>query len=184
MGKNIVITGPMASGKTTLARFIELHGYKRIITYTTRPPRDNEINLIDYNFISKGDFMLKIDAGFFAEYTHYDTVFGCWYYGSATKDYYQNKGTVIILDPRGVLSLKIPSYVVWLDLPKELLIKRALERGDAEEEVNRRIEVDENNFNELNKAGLVDMRITEPMRIEVLTKRIIAGVETKQPLYY
>ena len=38
----IAIIGQIASGKTTLAKFMEKRGFERIITYTTRPKRDGE----------------------------------------------------------------------------------------------------------------------------------------------
>ena len=49
----IVLVGKTASGKTTVANELcKHHGYKRIVTYTTRPMRKNEVQDVDYHFIS------------------------------------------------------------------------------------------------------------------------------------
>lgn len=49
----ICIVGPSGAGKTTLARFIEqVTGIPMLVSYTTRPKRDNEIDGIDHRFVS------------------------------------------------------------------------------------------------------------------------------------
>lgn len=47
-----ILTGRAGSGKSTCLSFLETIGYKRIVTYTTRPPRNNEIDGVDYHFVS------------------------------------------------------------------------------------------------------------------------------------
>lgn len=46
---HIFLIGPQGSGKTTLAKELERRGYEQILAYTTRPPRDNEIEGVDYH---------------------------------------------------------------------------------------------------------------------------------------
>ena len=90
----IVIVGQSASGKTTLAKeYEEWLGFKRIVTYTTREPRQNEQDGIDYHFITDKLFERLNADGFFAETAEYNG----WKYGSAKKDYVNN--TVAVLTP-------------------------------------------------------------------------------------
>ncbi|MDR2660484.1 MAG: guanylate kinase [Lactobacillaceae bacterium] len=52
MGQHvIVITGASGAGKTTVASYItETYGLPKVITHTTRPKRDGEIDGVDYYF--------------------------------------------------------------------------------------------------------------------------------------
>lgn len=61
MDKNtIVLVGQTNSGKTTVAKLLEAYGYKRIVTYTTRPKRQGERDGIDYNFVTDEKFKSMI----------------------------------------------------------------------------------------------------------------------------
>ena len=54
----IVIVGESASGKSTVEKILnEKYGMRKVVSYTTRPPRDTEVNGVDYNFISMNDFL-------------------------------------------------------------------------------------------------------------------------------
>ena len=62
-GKGIVfiISGPAGSGKTTICDgLIEKESLQRIITSTTRSPRQGEINGLDYHFLTPDNFKRKI----------------------------------------------------------------------------------------------------------------------------
>ena len=76
LGSLIVVTGFPATGtgKTTVAACALpiLPNAARLITCTTRPMRDNEVDGRDYHFLSKEAFQAKIDSGDFLEYDqHY-----------------------------------------------------------------------------------------------------------------
>ena len=135
--KMIVIVGESASGKSTLQSVLtKKYNLKRVITYTTRPPRENEINGVDYNFISKEEFESKINEGFFAEYTMYRG----WYYGTAI-DCCGKDDTVAVLNPQGMRSLKkldfdFISFYLCVDRRSRLI--KILQRGDDIEEAYRR----------------------------------------------
>ena len=173
MGKCIVLTGAMASGKTSLAWFLEQEGIKRVTTYTTRPKRVGEKDGVDYHYISEEEFLGLKKKHFFAETTHYDTVFGRWYYGSAKEDYRSNDDTVIVLNPRGVMCLAEEAFVVLIDLPEEILVRRALLRGDTPEEITRRIIADKLDFQKLKGNHLYDKLVLEERPIKILAKEII-----------
>ena len=68
----IVISSPSGAGKTSVCKkLLELDSELRpSISVTTRKPRNNETNGIDYIFISKEDFEKKISNGEFLEYAN------------------------------------------------------------------------------------------------------------------
>ncbi len=68
----IIISAPSGAGKSTLcAKLVE--DYPEIvenISYTTRPPRNQEKHGIDYFFVSKEQFEEKVVKGDFIEWAH------------------------------------------------------------------------------------------------------------------
>lgn len=141
----LVLTGPSASGKTEIAKIlIEKYNLKKLVTYTTRPPREGEVNGVDYHFVTVEEF-LKLKANDeFVETTFYNNN----YYGSRIADISYDK--VVILDPSGVNAfreiLKDRIVIVFLNTPEELRIKRMQLRGDKEELIEKRIFNDRKTF--------------------------------------
>ncbi len=66
----VILSSPSGVGKTTLAKKIEqkYENFKISVSHTTRPPRTNEINGIDYHFIQKEQFEKLISENKFYEY--------------------------------------------------------------------------------------------------------------------
>ena len=86
MDKMLVLIGKAASGKDSVREIlVKKHGFHSILTYTTRPMREGEIQNITYHYISENDFLQKIESGFFAEWKKYDVNGETWYYGSADR---------------------------------------------------------------------------------------------------
>lgn len=83
MGKLFCLIGKSGSGKDTVFKKLmsdtEL-SLTSVVTYTTRPRRDNEKNGVEYNFITNEELMRFRDAGKIIEMRKYDTVKGVWYY--------------------------------------------------------------------------------------------------------
>ena len=64
----LLLIGASASGKTETAKYLMEHfNIKKIITCTTRAPRANEVNDVDYHFLSVEEFQRRKDAGLFLE---------------------------------------------------------------------------------------------------------------------
>lgn len=152
MSDILVIIGKTASGKDTIVnKLISTHGFKKIITYTTRPMRQNEQQNITYRFVSEEDFHNKVDSGFFAEWKSYDTEFGVWYYGTAFEDLNNaDNSTIIILAPDSYrdivnrLSNKPKSVYIYAN--NSTIKERLISRGDNKDEAQRRIEHDNTDF--------------------------------------
>ena len=178
----IAIVGQIASGKTTLAEFMEAQGFERIITYTTRPPRKNETQWdgTSYYFLTDDEFAEKAETGFFAETTEYSAKFGHVRYGTSKESLETRNGVrkVIVLNPQGVMTLKDAGYdifVVCLDMPQEVLMRRALRRGDDPAEIGRRIADDSRLFRRLeNLDEYVNLTVSNP---ELLPNQIFEMVQ-------
>ena len=74
-----VLIGKSASGKNTIQnQLVERYGFGKIVTYTTRPPRNGETEGEDYHFISEEEFVQKEKEIFFMETCLYHASYGAW----------------------------------------------------------------------------------------------------------
>ncbi len=71
-GLLIIVSGPAGSGKTTICdrMLAEEPQVQRIVTSTTRKPREGEVDRTDYYFFDRATFEAKIEAGEFYEHAH------------------------------------------------------------------------------------------------------------------
>lgn len=75
----VVLSSPSGAGKTTITKKIQqkFNTFKISVSHTTRRPRPNEIDGVDYNFIDDKSFKEKIDSNFFYEYAKiFDNYYG------------------------------------------------------------------------------------------------------------
>jgi guanylate kinase len=100
----LTITGPSASGKSTLERLMcdkPGSGFHRIVSTTTRPPRKGEVDGDAYYFVSQEEFDALEDAGEFVE----NNRFGAHSYAANLSEFRRafdaRKIAVVILDPNG-----------------------------------------------------------------------------------
>lgn len=156
----IVLVGKTASGKTTVANELcKNYGYKRIITYTTRPMRENEVQDVDYHFISDEQFNRMVENNEFTEYKRYNTAHGVWSYGSVitSEQVLSDDCYVIILTPQGLrdLSKKMSQYIAfYLNISFESQLERLKKRGDEEQQIIKRLQNDAKDFE--NVLDIVD----------------------------
>ena len=142
----LVLIGASASGKTELAKkLISNHGFKKMITYTTRDKRLGEIDGLDYHFVSKDVFLAKEKENHFLETTTYNQN----YYGTAFVD--AQPFTVVIVDIPGAnhiyKQLKDRVMIAYVETPEYLRKSRMLKRGDGIEKVAERLHIDKKHFN-------------------------------------
>ena len=156
----IVLVGKTASGKTTVANELcKHHGYKRIITYTTRPMRENEVQDVDYHFISDEQFNKMVENNEFTEYKRYNTAHGVWSYGSVVtlEQALSDDCYIIILTPQGLrgLSKRVSKYIAfYLYVDFETQLERLKKRGDEEQQIIKRLKNDAKDFE--NVLDIVD----------------------------
>lgn len=183
----IAIIGKTATGKTSIVEELINYGYEKIITYTTRPIRDNEINGIDYHFISEEEFLEKKANGFFIETTHYDMIDRRVYYGTSKADIYEdNDNKAIILNPEGFTKFKtmgIPMISFYLKCNESTISSRLIQRGDNDDEAKRRIEADNADFIRFDIAEATDYVLRNdvgfsPKQMAYLIKEIYDNIST------
>ena len=133
----IVLVGESASGKSSIEKnLVDNYGYKKIVSYTTRQPRQGEVDGIDYHYISESQFIKLQKEGYFAEVGEYNG----WHYGTAKNDCTSDK--VAVVTPHGLRQLaKIPNldiYAFYINVPRRDRLIKILQRGDNIEEAYRR----------------------------------------------
>lgn len=176
----LVIAGPAGSGKSTLCdRLVhEVPGFARVVTTTTRPPREGEVNGVHYHFFSPAEFRRKIERGEFLEWAlvhgdHYDRLYGTLK-SSVLDPLAAGRSLVMSIDVQGVESLRRVARndaglrramtTVFIVVDHERLIARMRERAkDHDDEIARRMATAEA---ELREAPTFDFRIESRSRDE------------------
>ena len=152
-GENImvILSSPSGVGKTTLTKKIQqkYENFRISVSHTTRPPRSNEVEGVDYYFISHKKFEEMIKRNEFYEYARiFDN-----YYGTlkSNVDKQIKKNDILFdIDWQGTKKLSkfnnlklIKIYLVTSD--KEELRNRLLKRDqNSKEEIEKRF----NSFDE------------------------------------
>jgi len=159
-GLLIVISAPSGTGKTTLSHMLlrEFPNMEFSVSYTTRKPRNGEINGRDYWFVDRETFEKMIEEGNFLEWAE---VYGHLYGTSKSqviKALSEGKDVLLDIDTQGALNVKknFPEAVLIFILPPSLReLKRRLEsRGtDDEETIKKRLKIARE---EIRRAPLYD----------------------------
>ena len=148
-GKLIVFSAPSGSGKTTLVHYLlnERTDLAFSISATSRKPRENEIDGKDYFFLSKEDFISKIDNG---EFLEYEEVYDGTFYGTLIDEVERNleNGVNVIFDIDVIGGINIKelfperTLAIFVKPPSiEALEERLKKRGDnSPEEIDKRVE--------------------------------------------
>lgn len=153
----IIIIGQSCSGKTTLASKFHEAGCPIYIRHTTRPPREGEIDGIDYWFVDKETMNQIRCSDDLIGYSRYDTYMGTYEYAMLSQSYKYNEVAdssasdtcVMVLNEREATSFRLEKWlkkesitadVIILDGPLEVLKDRARYRGDNIDEFKRRYE--------------------------------------------
>ena len=147
----IGLCGKSGTGKSSIVKEMQKLGYKKVVTDTTRPPREGEESGVDYYFDSDQDFDELLEEGEFVETTSYTVASGeVWRYGTS-RGQLQEAGdkAVIILNPDGVRAFReqtIPIRIAYIESNEEVTLERLKARGDSPEEIERRMKADDEDF--------------------------------------
>ena len=150
-GKLVLFSGPSGVGKDTVLEIVleRDKSLQKSVSCTTRSIRDNEINGVDYYFISIPEFEKMIENNEVLEYAK----FGSNIYGTpkAPIDKWLGEGKTVILkiEVQGAASIKklYPDSVSIFILPPSIeeLEHRLRARGtENEEDVKKRLEIAHN----------------------------------------
>lgn len=171
--KIIALFGPAGSGKDYILKALmdtkwSKNNLHRIVSYTTRPPRENEKNGINYHFVSTYS---EISSKPLIEYT----IFKNWWYATSLNDLNFNKINIGIFNVSSIDQLVNRDFQNQLDCipiyiessPKKRLIRQLLRESNPDcDEIIRRYLSDKETFlnipfsfhtvkNELNKTDIV-----------------------------
>lgn len=166
--KLIYIVGKSSSGKDTIYSIlkgkINVNAY---VMYTTRPRREDEIDGVSYNFISREKMQEYIDgekSSQLIEYRTYNTVHGPWTYATISDEQFITENDMIMV---GTLEsyVKVKEYFqhrkgielfpIYIEVPDNIRLKRAIEREERQKspkfvELCRRFIADSKDFSEEN----------------------------------
>tara|TARA_B100000674_G_scaffold471102_1_gene459585 strand:- start:95 stop:685 length:591 start_codon:yes stop_codon:yes gene_type:complete len=147
----VILSSPSGVGKTTLTKKIQQkhQNFKISVSHTTRLPRSNEVDGVDYHFVSKEKFEELIKTNQFYEYAK---IFEN-YYGTLKKNVDEtllNNDILFDIDWQGTKQLSkfknlnlIKIFLITKD--KEELKKRLVKRNqNSQDEIKKRF----NSFDE------------------------------------
>ena len=143
-----IVSAPSGTGKTTVVeRLVKVTDHLRLSrSYTSRHPRGDERDGVDYNFVSRDRFEAMIGNGEFLEWAD---VFGNLY-GTAREDTSRcvecGDDVVLVIDVQGARKVRAtgaPHVAIFVLPPSYEVLERRL-RGrskDTEDAIRRRLEV-------------------------------------------
>lgn len=145
-GLLIVVSGPAGSGKGTVnAHLLKSGDFVYSVSATTRAPRPGEVDGVNYHFISREEFLARIERGDMLEYTEYCGNF----YGTPKKEaeavLASGKNLILEIEVEGAQNVKkkYPDAVLVLLLPPSYSVQEARLRGrgtETEEKIRLRLE--------------------------------------------
>jgi len=186
-GKLFVISAPSGAGKTTIANTVieklgSFYPISKVITYTSRQPRSNEIPGKDYCFVSKNDFFEKKERGFFLETTEYN---GEWYGSpqSMIDDLERGLSFIIITDIIGAKTISNrmhSSVLIWLAPPSAAVLRnRLLKRGTENlAQVEARIALSQEEMDQERRENFFHYRIINDS-FDVAAKELCEIIKTE-----
>lgn len=181
MGKLLIFSAPSGSGKSTIINYLldQNLNLQFSISATSRPPRGNEKDGVEYYFLSPEDFRQKISTGDFLEY---EEVYKDRYYGTlkAEVDRIINNGGNVIFDLDVVGGCNVKKYFgdkalsIFIEPPSiEELETRLKKRGtDSLEVIKDRIDKAEHELTYANKFDVV----IKNEELEVAKKEVLEKV--------
>lgn len=145
MARLIILTGLSGSGKTSISHeLVKDPHIKQVVTTTTRPRRPNEVDEVDYHFVTESGFRRMQEAGELLEHAEvYDHLYG------TSRDALQvifdaGKDALLVVDVQGALwwkeNYKGEQLTLFIAPPsKEAMIDRLKARGESAEVFERRV---------------------------------------------
>ena len=172
----LVLIGESGVGKTTIEDELIKRGYIRAISHTTREKREQDVEGVNYFFISVEEMEELDRQGELAERIDF-----CGNIYALCKEQCKTD-RIVVVAPEGLNQLlakdDLDIFSVYLCAPDEVRKERMLGRGDTIEKVEERLEYDRVTF-----AGVRDMvNITLDNSIKTLDE-IVEEVITEYEKY-
>lgn len=148
-GKCIILCAPSGAGKTSITKFLLAQNLELefSISACTREKRQNEIDGVDYYFLSVADFKRKIET---EEFVEWEEVYKDNFYGTLKTEvnriWNSGKNVIFDVDVEGGLSLTKhfgeKALSIFIQPPSiKVLEERLRSRGtETEEKIQKRLE--------------------------------------------
>lgn len=155
-GLLLVLSGPAGSGKTTLCdQLVAAHAatLSRVVTCTTRVPREGEIDGVDYHFLTPEVFQKTLDAGGFLEHARVHTRLYGLRAADVARQLAAGHDALVNLDVQGAATLRtqvaknpelagdLVTVFVKVSDVTELRRRLSGRATDAADEIERRLQV-------------------------------------------
>lgn len=149
--KIIALIGESGCGKDSLMQGVlsaAPNKFHEIISCTTRPPREREIDGKNYFFLSNTEFAAKVQNGKMLEYTEFNS----WHYGTMKEALSAEKVNIGVFNPAGIYTLMERSDIeliivrVYTKAKERLLRQLNREESPDIDEIIRRYTADKNDF--------------------------------------
>lgn len=190
--KIFVFLGYSGSGKSTLEEYIsENMDIPRLISHTSRPPRDvEEVRTQAYHFVS--DTFFKENEDEFIEHREYQVATGdIWNYGIHESELDRKTCAAVVVDPYGYSALVgyfkdtlVEIVPIFVQVDKDILETRLIARGDDKEEIDRRLADDKERFTPfLEKENYYTVCNNESPDVMIYEAQKIINNEIKEVFY-
>lgn len=130
-----VVCGPSGVGKTTLVKRLlaDVPGLRFSVSWTTRPPRSDEQDGVDYRFVDEPTFDEARERGWFLEHAHVHQHHYGTPWAELNRAHDQGCDAVLDIDVQGARAVRgqgLPGVFVLIAPPSmETLIARMRQRG-------------------------------------------------------
>jgi guanylate kinase len=151
--KLILITAPSGAGKTSIVNYL-LKKFPQLafsVSASTRKPRGNEKNGVDYYFISEEEFKEKIHH---KEFLEWEMVYEGKYYGTLKSEieriWSENKVPVLDIDVQGAIHVQqqypVNTISVFIQAPSLEELRNRLQSRGSETEQSLQARVSKSSF--------------------------------------
>ena len=179
-GLTFVLSAPAGTGKTTLISRLkeEFPSVVQSISCTSRKLRGDEVDGVDYTFLSDEEFEKKIESGDFLEYV---TLYG-HYYGT-DKKWVENElnkvnHVFLVIDTQGAMKLKgkYPATFIFVKPPSMDELRRRIEdrQVDSQEMIETRLDWANEEFKKANNYDYIIVNENLDTAYEILKSIVIA----------
>ena len=182
MYKIITLIGEAGSGKDTIMQSILTEYpsvFNEIISCTSRPMREGEVEGVNYYYYTDKEFENKISNNEMLE----STIFNNWYYGTSYDSLKLDKPNIGVFNPTGIYSMskfsniELTVFRITCSDKTRLLRQLNRETNPDVDEIIRRYGTDKKDFSNL-KFNYIEIRNENEEDLELAVKAILSEIKT------
>ncbi len=170
-GKLIVISGPSGVGKGTIREKIKFDDYVFSISSTTREKRNGEVEGVHYNYISKEEFLNKVENNQMLEHAEFVGNF----YGTDKEEVLKKleagENVLLEIECQGALQVleKMPNVISIFIVPPSL--------EELENRLRQRATEDDNKISKRLKKAKEEMKLESKYQYVIINENLEDAVK-------